>query len=200
MRPRAIIDNMHRVLSVAETARKCDAVFVLAGNRQRKLYGVELYRQGYAPRILLSVGRFEIRRFRELPLPYPAGSEPIDLLAAAQPIAPPERHFFVTFSSAEVSFERIGAGRLGTLHEIQALAMWRKQRPEVHSLVVVSSGYHLRRVRMCCRALLPKAMEVTYAAAPEQAGAAVRVLLLEFVKLSAYAVVLGWVKICRRPR
>lgn len=189
---------LERMLAIGETPRKCDAIFVLAGERQRKVYGLELYAAGLAPRILLSVGRFEIRRLRELPLPYPSGVTPIDLLAEAQPIAPPERHFFVAFDGAGVSSERVPAGRLGTLREIRALANWCAQRPEVQSLVIVSGRFHLRRVRLCCRAMLPKGLGVTYAASPEEGNPAnsgieqprTRALALEVLKLAGYRVIL----------
>jgi uncharacterized SAM-binding protein YcdF (DUF218 family) len=177
---------------MGQAVRRSAVVFVLAGELQRKIHGLELYRAGYAPRILLSVGRFEIRRFAELDLPYPAGSAPIDLLAA-RPILPRERHFFVTFSAEGVSFEKIAPGWLGTLREIRALAKWCKQRPEISSLIMVSSGYHLRRVRLCCRALLPKAIRLTYAAVPCEAEVPARELALELLKLPFYGAVLAGV-------
>ncbi|HXL22035.1 MAG TPA: hypothetical protein VOA78_06195 [Candidatus Dormibacteraeota bacterium] len=181
---------------MGQAARRSDVVFVLAGEPQRKIHGLELYRAGYAPRILLSVGRFEIRRFAELDLPYPPGSAPIDLLAA-RPISPRGRHFFVTFSADEVSFEKIAPGWLGTLREIRALAKWCKQRPEITSLIMVSSGYHLRRVRLCCRALLPKAIRVTYAAVPGEAEVPAREFALELLKLPFYGAVLAGVRLAR---
>jgi uncharacterized SAM-binding protein YcdF (DUF218 family) len=174
-------------------------VFVLAGEPHRKAYGLQLYRAGYAPRILLSVGRFEIRRFAELDLPYAAGSEPINLLAA-RPAALRERHFFVAFSAQDVSFEKIPPGRLGTLREIRALAKWCNERPEIASLIIVSSDYHLRRVRLCCRALLPKALGVTYAAVPEQVDVPARELALELLKLPVYGAVWAGVRLARTIR
>jgi uncharacterized SAM-binding protein YcdF (DUF218 family) len=180
-------------------ARRGDLVFVLAGEPHRKLYGLQLYRAGYAPRILLSVGRFEIRRFAELDLPYPAGSVPLDLLAA-RPTSLRERHFFVAFSAQDVSFEKIPLGRLGTLREIRALAKWCKERPEIASLIVVSSGYHLRRVRLCCRALLPSAIGVIYAAVPEETDVHKWELALELLKLPLYAAVLAGVWLARTIR
>ena len=110
---------LKRWLDVGEEARKSDAIFVLAGARERKQYGLELYRAGLAPRILLSVGRFEIRRLRELPLPTP-----LDLLSAVQSVPPPERHFFVEFDASGVRYKRTPVGRFGTLSEIRALAEW----------------------------------------------------------------------------
>jgi hypothetical protein len=51
-----------------------DLIFVRAGREDRKLDGLQLFREGRAPRLLVSVGRYEIRRFADLPL-----SESIDL-------------------------------------------------------------------------------------------------------------------------
>jgi hypothetical protein len=186
---RSISNWIHQGLSVAEAPEPSDAVFVLAGGRERKSYGLQLYSTGLAPLVLLSVGRFEIRRFRELAIPYPAGEPPIDLLAAAQAIPPAERHFFVAVDRAAVRFDRIACGRLGTLREIRALAARCSERPEISSLMIVSSAYHLRRVRMCCRALLPGRIRVTYVAVTDEPAASWRDLLLELVKLPAYAVV-----------
>lgn len=185
---RSVLNWIHQELSVAEGPRTSDAVFVLAGGRQRKIYGLELYAAGLAPQILLSVGRFEIRRFSELALPYPADVAPIDLLAAAQALPPLKRHFFVAFDQAGVAFEQIAAARLGTLREIRALAKWCDERTEISSLTIVSSGYHLRRVRMCCSALLPARIRVTYAAPPDESAPGWRNLFLELIKLPAYAV------------
>jgi len=193
------LNKIHRLLSVAQAPRTSDVLFVLAGGQQRKVYGLQLYSQGLAPQILLSVGRFEIRRFREMTIPYPPQSEPIDLLAVAQTIPPAERHFFVAIERAVVTFERIAPGRLGTLREVRALAKWCTERPEITSLMMVSSGYHLRRTRMCCRALLPGRIRVTYVAVPDEPAPASRNLFLELVKLPAYAVVsmvvrLPWIR------
>ena len=190
---RSFLERVHRWLSVGEPARKCDAIFVLAGARARKAYALELYRQDYAPLIVLSVARFEIRRMPELSLPYPEGSVRIDLLAAAQSIPPAQRHFFVAFDAAGVHFEKTPVGPFGTLAEMQTLARWCERRPEIASLLVVSSGYHLRRVRMCCHALLPKKVRCVFVQTPEERRPPAALLALEAVKLAAYRLML-WLK------
>ena len=186
---RSTFQGVRRWLTVAEAAGKRDAIFVLAGARERKEYGLELYRQGLAPRIVLSVARFEIWKFKEVALPLPPGSEPPDLLAAREAIPPPQRHFFVELDRGGVRFEKMRTGRFGTLAEITALAEWCERNREVRSLLVVSSAYHLRRVRMCCRALLAKDIDVTYVAAPGKPPR--KLAALEWVKLAAYWVVLS---------
>jgi len=176
---------LERWLDVGEQVRESDAIFVLAGARGRKEYGLEVYRAGLAPRIVLSVGRFEIRRLRELSLPTP-----LELLSAARTVTPPERHFFVEFDASGVRYERTRVGRFGTLAETRALAEWCEENREVESLLVISSGSHLRRVRMCCRALLQQRVSCVFVAAPQQEPMRAGQLAAEAVKLAAYWVML----------
>jgi len=139
-----------------------DLIFVFAGRENRKRYGLELLRQGVAPRILFSVARFEIRRFSRLLLPVS-----LDLMKLASTIAPPERHFFVLFEDERVQVQHVPPRRLGTLTEIEALMHWLSAHSEVRSLLIVSSKNHLRRIRMCCDSLLNASFEIGMAAAPE---------------------------------
>jgi hypothetical protein len=122
---------------------------------------MELFRQGLAPRLLFSVGRFEIRRFSKMPLPVP-----LDLLKIAQQVPPPQRHYFVTFDGQDVHVEHVLPGRFGTLTEIAALGRWLDANPTIRSVLVISSAGHLRRVRMCCRSLLKADTKLAYLAAP----------------------------------
>lgn len=148
-------------LSPADAPRSADLIFVLAGRVHRKEYALELFRQGLAPRILFSVGRFEIRRFSKMNLPTPS-----DLLKLAQQVAPHQRHYFVFFERQEVRVEHVPPRRFGTLTEIEALARWLAANPEIRSVIVISSDTHLRRIRMCCRSLLNPEMEMAFLAAP----------------------------------
>ncbi len=162
-----MLRRLYHWLSPSDPVRHADLIFVLAGRQSRKEYALELFRQGLAPRILLSVGRFEIRRFAKLPLPVP-----LDLLAIASSVPPPERHYFVEFEGGMFHVEQLRPERLGTLAEIKSLARWLEGHPEVLSILLVSSASHLRRVRMCCRALLRRGLEVRLAAVPEDGGPA----------------------------
>ncbi len=153
--------RLHAWLSPAEAPRSTDLIFVLAGRVHRKEYALELFRQGLAPRILLSVGRFEIRRFSKMALPVP-----LDLLKVAQEVPPPQRHYFVFFEGQQVRAEHVPPGRFGTLTEIAALARWLEANPLIRSLLIVSSDSHLRRIRMCCRALFKGSEAVAFVAAP----------------------------------
>jgi hypothetical protein len=100
----------------ADPPGRADAIFVLAGFKVRKLYAIQLLHQSIAPRVLFSVGWFEIRRFPELGLP-----QRIDLLQRAQSTPPPQRHFFVLFENQQFSVQRIPVRTLGAHPEITSL-------------------------------------------------------------------------------
>ncbi len=180
-------------LSPSDPVSRADLIFALAGRQSRKEYALELFRQGLAPRILLSVSRFEIRRFSKLALPVP-----LDLLALARTVPPAQRHYFVEFEGQMFHVKQLRPGRFGTLTEIASLAHWLKGHPEVASILIVSSSSHLRRIRMCCRALLHEGVVVRLAAVPaSSAGSGPRGLeestaavLKELLKLPVYWMVL----------
>ncbi len=192
-------------LAPADPIVDADMIFVLAGRPNRKRYALQLFREGRAPQLVLSTARFEVRRFKELPLP-----SPLDLLPVAAPVPPPERHFFVTFRAGETQaeIEKIRVHRFGTLREIEALAAYLAQRPEIRSVLAITSAAHVRRVRMCCRALLPEGIQFRIAAVPEDTESVPGAphgeetessleIATELVKLLGYSVLLA---IHRGPR
>jgi uncharacterized SAM-binding protein YcdF (DUF218 family) len=190
----------------AELPACADAIFVLAGHKNRKTFAIQLLDQGMAARILFSVGRFEIRRFAELGLP-----QTVDLLQLAQSIPPPLRHFFVLFEKQQFTVQRIPVRTLGTLSEIDALADWLGSHPEITTLLAVSSGPHLRRVRMCCRILLPPIVRISFLASPESRGElnsqnwwkdahTRKIILSEWLKIPCYLLFLPLWKFARRWR
>ncbi len=140
-----------------------DLIFVHAGLEIRKSFAVELYYRGLAPRILFSVGRYEIRRFVNLALPLR-----IDLLKMVEKVPHRLRHFLVSVAGQQLEVQRISAGRLGTMREIEALTQWLEKRPQIKSILIVSSNIHLRRVRMCCGTLLPAGLKIHLLAVPEE--------------------------------
>jgi len=182
-------------LARADSPAPADAIFVLAGRKSRKLYAIELFEQGMAPRLLFSVGRFEIRRFPELGLP-----QTIDLLQMAQSIPPPKRHFFVLLEDQQFTVQRIPVRMLGTLSEIDALADWLLAHPEISSLLVVSSGSHLRRLRKCCRRLLRRHVKCWFVATPMENGnndSNRKAIMLECFKIACYQVLLPFWELVR---
>jgi hypothetical protein len=159
--PRSLLPGLHAWLAPADPVRPADVIFVLAGHMSRKHYALQLFREGVAPKLLFSVGRFEIRRFSKMPLP-----SPLDLLKLAQDLPPQHRHYFVLFQGKESHVEHVQPRRFGTLTEIVALARWLAAHPEVQSLLLISKDTHLRRIRMCCQSLLPIGLQVTLLPVP----------------------------------
>jgi|SRR5712692_393256 len=192
---RPFLSRLHTWLSSADDSRPVDLIFVLAGGMSRKDYALQLFRKGLAPRLLFSVGRFEIRRFSKMALPIQ-----LDLLEVAQDFPPPQRHFFVLFQAGECHVEHVQPRLFGTLTEITSLARWLDANPEVQSLILISNETHLRRIRMCCRFLLPRGVQVSLLAVSnsfsrslDQQSSAIRSTgsdLLEFLKLVVYRVLL----------
>ena len=192
---RSLLPFLDKWLCCSEAPRPADALFVLAGRMDRKFVALDLFRQNLAPKLFFSVARFEIRRFSKMPLPVP-----LDLLQIATPTPPPLRHFFVLFESASVQVEYVRPGRFGTLTEIAALAHWLERHREVHSLLILSNGIHLRRVRLCCRFVFPGNIRPTFIASPESSIANSQLeanrsrqtadSLLELAKLLGYWIVL----------
>jgi DUF218 domain len=156
-----LFERLYDWLSPSDSAGSGDLIFALAGRQSRKLYALELFRQGVGNSLLLSVGRFEIRKFAQLSWPAE-----IDLVRVAAPTPAAKRHYFVSMEAGKSEVELISRGRFGTLSEIRALAGWLQSRPHIRSLVVVSSGPHLRRVRACCRALLPARLQLRFLPVP----------------------------------
>jgi hypothetical protein len=166
------------------TVPEAALIFVLAGLEARKAYGLQLFRRRRARGILLSVGRFEIRKLSMLDIPVP-----INLPEIAAPFPPPQRHYFVWFEDGKVRAERIPLGRFGTWSEIAALAKVLFEQPQIDSVIVVSSSYHLPRIRICCRALLPPRLHVQLLASPE--GDCRKNVLAEWLKIPTYGI-LAW--------
>jgi hypothetical protein len=177
---------------------------VLAGRENRKQYGLELFHQGLAPRILFSVARFEIRRFSKLSLPVP-----LDLLEVASDVPPPLRHFFVLFGGQRVQVEHVRPGRFGTLTEIESLVRWLEGHQKIHSLLIISSDSHLRRIRMCCQSLLGASFKIALIAAPDPSSEegqseSTTAVFVEMLKVLLYWAILGlrrdWLRAAHKHR
>jgi hypothetical protein len=171
-----------------EASQKADVIFVLAGREYRKKFALELFRQRVGLRLLLSVARFEVRQFSQLDLP-----QPVDLLTLASDVPPHQRHFFVLFEHRKCSVEHTPPGRFGTLTEITELARWLDRKPEILSVLVVSSDTHLRRVRLCCQSLLRQGLQLSLLAAPDISKAHRRSKSPSPVIIEAMKTVLYWV-------
>lgn len=148
-------------LATADAPQRADVIFVLAGRQCRKTFAAQLFEADLAEMLLLSVGRFEIRRFADLDLPLQ-----LDLVRLAASTVPSERHYFVWLSKQEVKALLIPLYRLGTWSEILAFSSWLRGQKSIGTGTVVSSAFHLRRVRWCCRSLVPTQTKLNFVAVP----------------------------------
>lgn len=166
-------------------------IFVLAGRECRKRYGALLLLQGWTTRLLLSVDRFEVRHLSRLDL-----SGTLDLVAIASTIEPRKRHYFVELQGGEAEATRIAVGRLGTWCEVQAFSHWLSRNRQVRSAMVVSSGFHLRRVRMCCRKLVRNRSRLIFVSVPDEdrhfrrlwwrSSKSLKLVISDVMKIAAY--------------
>ena len=83
-----LLERLYDWLSPSDATSQADLIFALAGRQSRKLYALELFQRHAASTLLLSVARFEIRKFAQLP--WPAD---IDLLQVASGTPPALRHY-----------------------------------------------------------------------------------------------------------
>lgn len=173
-----------------------DLIFVLAGRLERKAYGLELYRAGIAPRLLLSVGRFEVSKMPRLDFEGAA-----DLIAERDKTAPGERHFFCEMNAAGTHIESVHLRRWNTYGEMLGLREYLK-RQMPRSVMIVSTDIHLRRVALAFdRVFRDWDVEARYCPVPagvssvrkdgwwERAGDR-RFVITEIGKLTAYWVIL----------
>jgi len=158
---RSFLHPLRNVLFQEDSPQPSDLIFVLAGRPERKVYGLELFRQGIAPRLILSVGRFEVRRMDHL------GFQHLNLRELTARLPPNERHFFIDIvGDSQRVIVRSDAGK-GTQAELMSLSRY-LEPDRVSSLLLVSTSVHLGRVRHYCEriaSLLDK--KIRYVPVPE---------------------------------
>ena len=174
---------LHEYLTLNDLPEPAGLIFVLAGRMDRKRYGLELYRTGVAPRLLLSVGRFEVSKMATVDF---EGLE--ELIAQRNTLPPDQRHFFCEMNSHGLQIERPKLRRWNTYGEILGLREF-LERDMPRSMIVVSSDVHLRRVAL--------AIEKVFCVAPPKirfcpvATGEWRYVVTEAIKLVAYRVILS---------
>lgn len=134
-----IVQSAEVLLDVGQAPKVADCIFVHAGRPERKVYGLELFRQGYARRIVFSVGRFEWRRFARLGLGDDGG-----LAELVERTSPAERYFFVVLDEKGTRALLVRKNLFGTLSEATALSEL-VESEGIRTILVVSSRFHLRR-------------------------------------------------------
>lgn len=182
-----IARRLYDYLDVGKSPHPAGCIFVLAGKQERKEYGVKIWRSGFAPELILSVDRFEWRKFKDLNLGSDGG-----LVSIVEQTPPERRHFLVRINHQETSSSLVQKGYFGTRSESRVLAEYLRDIP-VQSLLVVSSPAHLRRVSLSFRRAFRKSgIKLAFVAIPEHMSfddpAARSAIRLEFLKYCFYLV------------
>ena len=154
-----LAQRIYDFLDVGKSPHIADCIVVMAGMQERKTYGVKMWRFGYAAQLILSVGRFEWRKFVDLNLESDGG-----LTAMVEKIPAKKRHFLVRMDRQDTCCTAVRKGLLGTRTEARAIAEY--LRPlSVRTILVVSSPQHLRRAALAFRKCRVRA---TFVAVPEK--------------------------------
>jgi uncharacterized SAM-binding protein YcdF (DUF218 family) len=141
---RPILLAVGSYLTASDAPERADVIRVLGGSPDRYIYGIELYKRGYAPKIIFSMWD------NYLPLFHRSISEAVHDYALAEKI--PE-------SAVEIT------SALSTYNE----AMLTKEMIEKNgfkSVLVVSSPYHMRRASMIFHHVIGKEAKLTFVAVP----------------------------------
>ena len=167
-------------LSAGDRPQQADAIVVLGGGYSRPFQAADLYRQGYARRIYVSVPAREDqqRLLDEAGIPFPREEEIV-------------RQVLLKKGVPAGAIEYLGKDLVSTAAEAKATrALFADGGP---ALLVVTSPYHLRRARMTFTDALPSAdirvIATSYDPLPRawwQDQSAARNVLLELAKISFY--------------
>ncbi|QGY41053.1 YdcF family protein [Pseudodesulfovibrio cashew] len=145
-------------MRVDEPPIKADYIFPLAGNDNRLIEAVELYKQGYAPVILISMSK-------EYP-PTPLDRTKWLIGFPDYPRMEFVRRLVSVLGGDTKKLEPFGNGHVSTLEEIEALK--KHLNGKRVSLLVVTSPEHTKRVKIILDDLLPEC-DITVMATKEGA-------------------------------
>ena len=134
-------------LQKTDQPARADAIVCLSGDDQRLLHAADLFRQGYAPRVLVS-------RFR--PMPEDERMEAVRQRLGYPVFADHEAYVRAYLGAMGVPAEAMefyGRDVVSTVEEAEALRQYLGGEPAV--LLVVTSPYHAFRAGMIFRDVLP---------------------------------------------
>jgi DUF218 domain len=193
---RWFLETPYTGLTRADSVQPVDLIFVMAGRMNRKQYGFELYRKGVAPKLVLSVGRFEVSKMLQTEFAF------ADELAALRSVTPPnQRHFFVSLDQFETRVELASVPQWNTYGEVVGLMRY-LEREHAAKVMVVSTDIHLRRVAYTIRKVLrDRPLEFLYCPVPECDNLGKQLwwtrpnscsyVLSELMKLAGYGLILS---------
>lgn len=178
-------------LAPNDQPESCDVIFVLAGRDERKPYGLKLFQAGLAPRLILSVGRYEIRQTAQ------SFGHP-ELLTLRDSLPASRRHFWMDFVDGEARISPANLRETNTFWELYQLAEYVGPGPS--RIALISTSIHLRRIRYCC-SLIPffQSRSIQFLAVPEETSSFQKrrwwkrpdhwwYVFSEYVKLAGYHV------------
>ncbi|HYR83111.1 MAG TPA: ElyC/SanA/YdcF family protein [Terriglobia bacterium] len=158
---RSSLVKLYENLTRDDAVRPVDLIFVMAGRMERKQYGLELFRAGVSPKLVLSIGRFEVSKMGDLDL---KGIEELTLLRGQTP--PDKRHFFMTLDSSGVRIEKAGLPVWNTYGEALALQQI-LEKEKARRVIVISNDIHLRRVALAIgKVFRRETVEIRYCPVP----------------------------------
>lgn len=165
----------------SDPVERADAIIVLAGDMRRSLHAADLFRQGYAPQVLVSRPARDAKEkvLDRMAVPFPR-AEDINVEVLRRGGVPLDR------------IEVFGEASVSTFDE--ALVLNKRFSGRTPRLLVVTSPYHVRRARLILTRVLPAAtltvVATPYEEFPERwwtSQEAARNLLLELAKLAFYS-------------
>ena len=139
------LPRLGRFLVAEDPLTKADVIFVLSGARfERMLEAVDLYKEGWAPKIMLSVGVYDWGEveLRRMGIPYPHEAD-IQVEVMGRLGVPPQD--IIVLDHEQDSTHQEAASLLGQVR----LHHWT-------TVIVATSKQHTRRARMEMNRLLAK--------------------------------------------
>ena len=132
----------YQALTCDDQPKPVDLIFVMAGRIARKHYGIELFRAALAPRLVLSIDRFEVSKMSRF------GLEGFDELIALRDRTPPaDRYFYWKINAAGSRIEKRKLPRANTYGEALGLRQFLEEE-KAQTVMVVSTAIHLQRVAL----------------------------------------------------
>ena len=131
------------ILVVETPPKQADVGLVLAGDFSRALYASDLYHQGFVPKIWLSRPERErsLRQLDAVGVPFPR-QEDVSRAVLLRKEVPDD------------CIEMFGSEVVSTIEEARAVAELLEQHPEIHSLLLITSRFHVRRAEAIFRMVL----------------------------------------------
>lgn len=137
------------LLIVDSQPQRADVGLVLAGHFSRAIYAAELYHQAYVGRIWISrpEREQELTQLDAIGVPYPRYEE-ISRAILLRKRVPNDR------------IEIIGDGATSTMNEARVVAALLPKRPEVKSILLITSRFHVRRAEAIFNKVLEPSLGV----------------------------------------